>query len=183
MSCLLGRPFRDAFEQKQTTLENKILQKPRSRPTLPPRETTAHLLKKGALCHFLGFGYFFKNARSRPTLPPRNQKLLSAALFLRVGAASIGLRPSVHRARRGKVTPETVKMAPRWPPRWPQDGPKTRGGHAHSRAKRFDDSIRRKCGSRHGPTRHALRADLRGGEMTRRPEAAERGMRCVPFVS
>ena len=183
MSCLLGCPFRDAFEQKQTTLENKILQKPRSRPTLPPRETTAHLLKKGALCHFLGFGYFSKNARSRPTLPPRNQKLLSAALFLRVGAASIGLRPSVHRARRGDADAGDCQDGPKMAPRWPQDGPKTRGGHAHSRAKRFDDKIKIKSGCRDGPTRRAPCAVLRRGEMTRRPEAAERGMRCVLFIS
>ena len=76
--------------------------------------------------HFLGFEHFFENARSRPTLPPRNQKLFSAALFLRVGAASISLRPSVHRARRGNDTLETVEMAPRWP----RDGPKMAPGLA-----------------------------------------------------
>ena len=159
------------------------MQKTAFRATRSPKTITGLMKKRSSPVHFLGFEHFFENARSRPTLPPRNQKLFSAALFLRVGAASIGLRPSVHRARRGDADAGDCQDGPKMAPRWPQDGPKTRGGHAHSRAKRFDDRIKIKSGCRDGPTRRAPCAVLRRGEMTRRPEAADRGMRCVLFIS
>ena len=148
----------------------------------PPGDHSAPT-KKGCAVPLFGFRVLFqKRAFSPHASAPKPKALLGRAFPSRRSGldqpSPIGTQ-STERKRHAGDCRDGPKMAPRWP----HDGPRTRGGHAHSRAKRFDDSIRRKGGSRHGPTRHALRADLRGEEMTRRPERPRGGWGAPDLVS